>query len=74
MVRTFIRLTLSACLLVATQLSSTAQTRMPQLKFTDRTLANGMRVLTVKGREGPTDAVRTAHGPATGSPRARPAD
>ncbi len=58
MVRTFIRLTLSACLLVATQLSSTAQTRMPQLKFTDRTLANGMRVLTVPDNSSPTVAIQ----------------
>ena len=58
MVRTFIRLTLSACLLVAAQLSTTAQTRMPQLKFTDRTLANGMRVLTVPDNSSPTVAIQ----------------
>jgi zinc protease len=58
MVRTFIRLTLSACLLVAAQLSTTAQTRMPQLKFTDRTLANGMRVLTVPDSSSPTVAIQ----------------
>ena len=58
MVRTFIRLTLSACLLVTTQLSATAQTRMPQLKFTDRTLANGMRVLTVPDNSSPTVAIQ----------------
>jgi zinc protease len=58
MVRTFIRLTLSACLLVVAQLSTTAQTRMPQLKFTDRTLANGMRVLTVPDSSSPTVAIQ----------------
>jgi len=58
MVRTFIRLTLSACLLVVAQLSVTAQTRMPQLKFTDRTLANGMRVLTVPDSSSPTVAIQ----------------
>ena len=58
MVRTFIRLTLSACLLVVAQLSATAQTRMPQLKFTDRTLANGMRVLTVPDSSSPTVAIQ----------------
>src|SRR5215211_689952 len=58
MVRTFIRLTLSACLLVAAQLSTTAQTRMPQLKFTDRTLANGLRVLTVPDNSSPTVAIQ----------------
>ncbi|HEX7333291.1 MAG TPA: pitrilysin family protein [Pyrinomonadaceae bacterium] len=59
MVRTFIRLTLSACLLLAAQLSAPAQqTRMPQLKFTDRTLANGMRVLTVPDNSSPTVAIQ----------------
>jgi len=58
MVRTFIRLTLSACLLLAAQLSTTAQSRMPQLKFTDRTLANGMRVLTVPDHSSPTVAIQ----------------
>ena len=59
MVRTFIRLTLSACLLLAAQLSTPAQqTRMPQLKFTDRTLANGMRVLTVPDNSSPTVAIQ----------------
>jgi zinc protease len=59
MVRTFIRLTLSACLLLTAQLSTAAQqTRMPQLKFTDRTLANGMRVLTVPDSSSPTVAIQ----------------
>jgi zinc protease len=59
MVRTFIRLTLSACLLLAAQLRAPAQeTRMPQLKFTDRTLANGMRVLTVPDNSSPTVAIQ----------------
>jgi len=59
MVRTFMRLTLSACLLLTAQLSTPAQqTRMPQLKFTDRTLANGMRVLTVPDSSSPTVAIQ----------------
>ena len=59
MVRTLIRLTLSACFLLAAQLSTPAQqTRMPQLKFTDRTLANGMRVLTVPDNSSPTVAIQ----------------
>ena len=59
MVRTFIRLTLSACLLLTAQLSTPAQQpRMPQLKFTDRTLANGMRVLTVPDSSSPTVAIQ----------------
>jgi zinc protease len=58
MVRTFTRLTLSACLLLAAQLIAPAQNRMPQLKFTDRTLANGMRVLTVPDHSSPTVAIQ----------------
>lgn len=35
-----------------------AQTRMPQLKFSDRTLTNGMRVLSVPDRSSPTVAIQ----------------
>jgi len=58
MVRTSIRLFLTACLLATFQLSGFAQTRMPQLKFTDRTLANGMRVLSAADRSSPTVAIQ----------------
>ena len=58
MVRTSIRLILSVSLLLATQLSGFAQTRMPQLKFTDRTLKNGMRVLAASDRSSPTVAIQ----------------
>jgi zinc protease len=58
MVRTSIRLFLAACLLATTQLISPAQTKMPQLKFTDRKLANGMRVLTVEDHASPTVAIQ----------------
>jgi zinc protease len=58
MVRTSIRLFLTACLLATIQLSGFAQTRMPQLKFTDRTLANGMRVLSAADRSSPTVAIQ----------------
>src|SRR5262245_36380510 len=57
MVRFSIRLLLGACLLLATQLAS-AQTRMPQLKFADRTLTNGLRVLTVEDHSSPTVAIQ----------------
>ena len=50
MVRTSIRLLLGAFLLASLHLTGFAQTRMPQLKFTDRTLANGMRVLAAPDR------------------------
>ena len=58
MVRTSIRLLLGAFLLLSLQLTGSAQTRMPQLKFTDRTLANGMRVLTAPDPSSPTVAIQ----------------
>jgi len=58
MVRLSLRLVLGACLLVTTPLLARAQTRMPQLKFTDRTLANGLRVLTVEDHSSPTVAIQ----------------
>ena len=57
MVRTF-RLLLGAFLLASLQLTGLAQTRMPQLKFTDRTLANGLRVLAVEDHSSPTVAIQ----------------
>ena len=45
-------------LLVATQFVVPAQIRMPQMKFTDRTLANGMRVLSVSDSSSPTVAIQ----------------
>jgi len=58
MVRIATRLILSAFLLVSLQLTGFAQTRMPQLKFTDRTLANGMRVLAAPDPSSPTVAIQ----------------
>ena len=58
MVRISIRLILIACLLLTLASSGLAQTRMPQLKFTDRTLANGMRVLSVPDSSSPTVAIQ----------------
>ena len=58
MVRTSIRLLLGAFLLVSLQLTGFAQTRMPQLKFTDRTLANCMRVLAAPDSSSPTVAIQ----------------
>jgi zinc protease len=53
-----VRFILCACLLLVTQLGALAQTRMPQLKFTDRTLANGLRVLSASDRSSPTVAIQ----------------
>ncbi|HYK19606.1 MAG TPA: insulinase family protein, partial [Pyrinomonadaceae bacterium] len=57
MVRFSIRLLLAACLLLTSQLAP-AQTRMPQLKFADRTLQNGLRVLSVEDHSSPTVAIQ----------------
>ena len=57
MVRFSINLLLGACLLLATQLAP-AQTRMPQLKFADRTLKNGLRVLSVEDHSSLTVAIQ----------------
>ena len=49
---------LCTSLLLISQSSGLAQTRMPQLKFTDRTLPNGMRVLTAADPSSPTVAIQ----------------
>src|SRR5215217_7795866 len=58
MARTSTRLLLSAFLLVIIQTAGLAQTRMPQLKFTDRTLPNGLRVLSAPDHASPTVAIQ----------------
>jgi zinc protease len=58
MVRISIRLLLSAFLLASLQLTGFAQARMPHIKFTDRTLANGMRVLGAPDHSSPTVAIQ----------------
>ncbi|HKU74545.1 MAG TPA: pitrilysin family protein [Pyrinomonadaceae bacterium] len=58
MARISTRLILSACLLAIIQIAGLAQTRMPQLKFTDRTLPNGMRVLSAPDHGSPTVAIQ----------------
>src|SRR5467141_1564851 len=46
------------CAMIATgALSAGAQTKMPQIKFRDRTLANGLRVLSVVDKSSPTEAI-----------------
>ncbi len=44
--------------LLCAQLSAFSQVRMPQLKFTDRTLSNGLRVITASDRSSPTVAIQ----------------
>ena len=54
----FLHLFVTAGALLAAQIVAPAQTRMPQLKFTDRTLANGLRVLSVPDSASPTVAIQ----------------
>src|SRR5215208_871540 len=49
---------LSLVLLTIFALTGFAQTRMPQLKYTDRTLANGLRVLAAPDPSSPTVAIQ----------------
>ena len=58
MVRKSTRFLAIVCVLVTGQIGALAQTRMPQMKFTDRTLANGMRVLSVADSSSPTVAIQ----------------
>src|SRR5919106_3848594 len=58
MVRIPSRLILGLFLLTSLQLTGFAQARNPQLKFTDRTLANGLRVLSASDRSSPTVAIQ----------------
>lgn len=58
MVRNSIRFLIVVSLLLATTAPAWAQTRMPQMKFTDRTLANGLRVLSAVDSSSPTVAIQ----------------
>ena len=51
-------LTLVGCLIIAMHATgSSAQTKMPQMQFRERTLANGLRVLSVVDKSSPTVAI-----------------
>ena len=58
MVRKSTRFLAMICVLVAAQFVASAQTRMPQMKFSDRTLPNGMRVLSAADSSSPTVAIQ----------------
>jgi zinc protease len=47
-----------AGLVASASIEASAQTRMPQMKFTDRTLPNGMRVLSAPDSSSPTVAIQ----------------
>ena len=53
-----IRVVVIAILFLSLQPRLAAQTRMPQLKFTDRKLPNGLRVLSAPDRSSPTVAIQ----------------
>jgi zinc protease len=53
-----VRLFLVACLLLTSTITLHAQARMPQLIFKDRTLPNGVRVLSAADRSSPTVAIQ----------------
>ena len=52
------RLLLNIVVLTVFTLTGFAQTRMPQLKYTDRTLANGLRVLAAPDSSSPTVSIQ----------------
>jgi len=54
----FTRSILPILLITTFYSSGSSQTRMPQLKFTDRTLENGLRVLSVPDHSSPTVAIQ----------------
>jgi zinc protease len=58
MAHRLVRLLLVACLFVVAAIALPAQTRMPQLVFKDRTLPNGLRVLSAADRSSPTVAIQ----------------
>lgn len=58
MVRNSIRFLIAVSLCLGITVSAWSQTRMPQMKFSDRTLPNGMRVLTAPDSSSPTVAIQ----------------
>jgi len=51
-------LIVASCFFLAAGVSTSAQTRLPQLVFKDRTLPNGLRVLSAADRSSPTVAIQ----------------
>ena len=58
MIRKLTRFCLTPAFLLVSSLLVFPQTRMPELQFVDRTLPNGMRVLTVADKSSPTVAIQ----------------
>jgi len=55
--RRFLLALFGCALIAAGAISAAAQTKMPQLKFRERTLPNGLRVLSVVDKSSPTVAI-----------------
>src|ERR1700681_1386720 len=53
----FLTVVIGCVLIAAGVISASAQTKMPQLKFRERTLANGLSVLSVVDKSSPTVAI-----------------
>src|SRR5712675_3708871 len=53
----FLTVVIGCAMIAAGVLTAGAQTKMPQMKFRDRTLANGLRVLSVVDKSSPTVAI-----------------
>src|SRR5260370_16397434 len=53
----FLTVIIGCVLIAAGVICAGAQTKMPQLKFRERTLANGLRVLSVVDKSSPTVAI-----------------
>jgi zinc protease len=53
-----LRFLVIAVFLLSTHFPLAAQTRMPQIQFTDRTLVNGLRVISAPDRRSPTVAIQ----------------
>src|SRR3981081_2670142 len=53
----FLTIIIGCAMIVSAAISAGAQTKMPQMKFRERTLPNGLRVLSVVDKSSPTVAI-----------------
>ena len=55
--RSFLMIACASLVVAGAVFSATGQTKMPQMTFHDRTLANGLRVLSVVDKSSPSVAI-----------------
>src|SRR3979490_1341438 len=55
--RRFLLILFGCAAILAASVGANAQTKMPQMQFRERTLANGLRVLSVVDKSSPTVAI-----------------